>query len=341
VHNLRLQRGGGFSTERSESRRSVEGRLLAPAARPLAPRDHRALYATGLKAYLGDPSEGLLRRAYEIGRGAFAQGKGVLEIAAMHHEALARLLRRSAGATSLEAELRRAGEFLAETLSPYEMAHRGFREANSALRQLNETMERQIQRIAHDVHDAAGPLLDAARLAMSGVAHELSPAMRERLREIGAILNQAETELRRLSHELRPLILDDLGLVPALECLAERVSKRAGLSVRVESALKGRPPAHVETALYRIVQEALTNVIRHSRANHVKIDLRSDAAMCLRCVVHDDGVGFNPAAHSGSGERGLGLLGIRERLNALGGRLRIQSERDGGTALLVEIPAER
>jgi signal transduction histidine kinase len=314
---------------------------LAPAARELAPRDHRALYAAGLKVYLGDPSEGLLRRAYEIGRRALAQGKGVLEIAAMHHEVLAKLLRRSSGSTSLEADLRRAGEFLAEMLSPYEMAHRGFRDAVSALRQLNETMEREIQRIAHDVHDAAGPLLDAARLAMSGVAQELSPAMQERLREIGAILNQAETELRRLSHELRPMILDDLGLVPALECLAERVSKRTSLSVRVESSLQGRPPAHVETALYRVIQEALTNVIRHSRADHVKIELRSDAAMGLRCVVHDDGVGFIPAAHSGGGERGLGLVGIRERLNAIGGRLRIQSERGGGTALLVEIPAER
>jgi signal transduction histidine kinase len=309
-------------------------------SRALSTRDHSALYTGGLKAYMGDPSEGLLRHAYEIGRWAVAQGKGVMEMVTVHHEALGRILRRSSGSASLE-ELRRAGEFFAESLSPYEMAHRGFREAIIALRQLNETMEREIQRIAHDVHDQAGPLFDAARLAMSGVARDLSPAMQERFREIGAILDQAETELRRLSHELRPMILDDLGLVPALQCLADRVSKRASLSVRVESSLAGRQPAHVETALYRIVQEALTNVIRHSGASNVKIELRSDERMKLRCGIHDDGVGFDPAVHSGRGERGLGLVGIRERLNAIGGKLRIRSEPGWGTELFAEIPVEK
>jgi signal transduction histidine kinase len=320
--------------------RSVETKLFAPAARALAMRDLSMLYANALKVHLADASEGSLRRAYEIGRQALAQGKGVLEMATTHHDALARILRRSPGSASWEEELRRAGEFFAESLSPYEMAHRGFRESVSALRQLNETMEREIQRIAHDVHDEAGPLLDAARLAMSGVADDLSPALRERFREIGAILDQAETELRRLSHELRPTILDDLGLVPALQALADRVSKRASLSVRVESSLGGRLSANVEMALYRIVQEALTNVIRHSRASKVKIELSSDARMKLRCVVHDDGVGFDPAALSGRGEGGLGLVGIRERLIAIGGELRIHSEPAWGTELIVEIPVE-
>jgi signal transduction histidine kinase len=170
--------------------RSVETKLFAPAARALAMRDLSMLYANALKVHLADASEGSLRRAYEIGRQALAQGKGVLEMATTHHDALARILRRSPGSASWEEELRRAGEFFAESLSPYEMAHRGFRESVSALRQLNETMEREIQRIAHDVHDEAGPLLDAARLAMSGVADDLSPALRERFREIGAILDQ-------------------------------------------------------------------------------------------------------------------------------------------------------
>src|SRR6266852_5988510 len=131
--------------------RSIEGRFVGPTVRTLARRDHGALYADGLKLYMSDPSEGLLGRAYEIGRWALAQGKGVLEMATMHHEALARILRRSPGSASLEEELRRAGEFFAESLSPYEMAHRGFRETVSALRRLNESMEREIQRIAHDV----------------------------------------------------------------------------------------------------------------------------------------------------------------------------------------------
>jgi two-component system, NarL family, sensor histidine kinase UhpB len=318
--------------------RSVECGLVAPAASTLAMRDHGALYADALKGYMGDPSEGLLRRAYEIGRRAIAQGKGVLEMGTMHHEALAKILRRSSGSGSLEEELRRAGEFLAESLSPYEMAHRGYQEAVPALRQLNETLEREIQRIAHDVHDEAGPLLDAARLAMSAAAHDLSPDLQERFREIGAILDQAETELRRLAHELRPMILDELGLVPALQFLADRVSKRARLAVRLESSLEGRQPALVETALYRIVQEALANVIRHSGASNVKIELSSDARTKLRCVVRDDGVGFDQAVLSGKGNSGLGLVGIRERLKAIRGTLQIRSEPGRGTELLAEIP---
>src|SRR5207245_7990386 len=143
----------------------------------------------------------------------------ILELVAMHHEALARLSKRGPGSVALPQRIVRAGEFFAESLSPYEMAHRRFRDAISALRKLNQTMEREIQRIAHSVHDEAGQLLDAARLAMSAVGDDLPPTLRERLREVGCMLDRAETELRRLSHELRPTILDDFGLVPALQLL--------------------------------------------------------------------------------------------------------------------------
>jgi signal transduction histidine kinase len=241
----------------------------------------------------------------------------------------------------LDQELRRAGEFFAESLSPYEMAHRGFREAVSALRQLNETMEGEIQRIAHAVHDEAGQLLDAARLVMSGVSHDATPHVQERLREVGALLDQAEKELRRLAHELRPTILDDLGLLPALRLLADGFSRRTSVSVTVESSLEGRLPTNIETTVYRIVQEALTNVTRHSRARNVKIELTRDTRAHLRCSVRDDGVGFDPATTSSGGERrGLGLVGIRERLNAVGGTLQIRSAPGRGAELILEIAVE-
>jgi signal transduction histidine kinase len=308
---------------------------------PLAARDLGRIYADALEAASSGADETALRRAYEIGRQGIAQGVGLLEMAAMHHEALARRLGCVTRSPGVEQEIQRAGDFFAESLSAYEMAQRGFREAVFALRRLNETMEGEIQRIAHAVHDEAGQLLDAARIGMSGVARDASPVLQERLKEVGVILNQAETQLRRISHELRPVILDDLGLSPALQVLAEGVSKRSGVTIGVETSLDGRAPPNVETAVYRIVQEALTNVIRHAQAKKVRIQLSRDGRGTLCCTIQDDGAGFEIAGVLGRKERGgLGLIGMRERLNAVGGTLQIRSEPGWGTEVRVEVPAE-
>jgi signal transduction histidine kinase len=286
--------------------------------------------------------EDALQRAYEIGRQGIARGIGLLELATIHHEVLARTLKRISKSTRVEEEVRRAARFFIESLSPYEMAHRGFTEAVCALRSLNETMEREIKRIAHSVHDEAGQLLDAARLAMSRVANDASPALQLRLRELGEILDKAETELRRLSHELRPIILDDLGLVPALQVLAEGVSRRSGVVVEIDTCLKGRASPNVETALYRIAQEALTNVVRHARARNVRVQVARDAKGSLHCGIRDDGVGFDVVTLLSRKERGgLGLIGMRERLNAIGGTLQIRSEPGWGTELRIEVPSEK
>jgi len=215
--------------------------------------------------------ENALRSAYEIGRAALMDGRGVLAMAAIHHTAMAQVLPGISFSASLAEHLSRAHEFFSESLSPYEIAHRGFQDATSALRRLNETLEQEIQRIAHAVHDEAGQLLFAARLAMSNVAHDIDPSLQGRIQEIGTILDQVEKQLRKLSHELRPTILDDLGLAPALESLAKNVSTRAGLSIQVTSSLSGRYAQKIETALYRVVQEALTNIAKHANAKNVEI----------------------------------------------------------------------
>ncbi|MGC2172681.1 MAG: ATP-binding protein [Candidatus Sulfotelmatobacter sp.] len=302
--------------------------------------ERERVYGRALEDYLSRGGEDALQSAYEIGRIALGEGLGVLEMAALHHAVLAQLLPRMNNPESLKQNLDRAQEFFSESLSPYEMAHRGFRDAISALRRLNETLEQEIQRIAHAVHDEAGQLLVAARLAMSGVSHELSPALQVRLQEVGTILDQVETQLRRLSHELRPTILDDLGLLPALEFLTEGISRRAELSIHIQSSLTRRYPPNIETALYRIIQEALTNVTKHAHAKNVEIQL-SNEAKNLQCLVHDDGVGFDaPSVLSCKERGGLGLVGVRERLNAVGGTLQIDSVVGRGTELLVRIPVE-
>jgi signal transduction histidine kinase len=304
-------------------------------------RDLERAYARALQRYLSSGGENALQSAYEIGRTALDDGWGVLEMAAMHHAALVQIVERISGSASLKQDLDRAQEFFGESLSPYEMAHRGFRSAISALHRLNETLEQEIQRIAHAVHDEAGQLLVAARLAMSGVAHDLSPALQGRLEEVGTILGQVEKQLRRLSHELRPTILDDLGLVPALQFLADGISRSATLSIRIQNSLEGRHAPNIETALYRIIQEALTNVTKHAHAKNVEIQL-TNVARHLHCLVHDDGVGFDGSTVLSCKERsGLGLVGIRERLNAVGGTLQIASVVGGGTELFVKIPVEK
>jgi two-component system sensor histidine kinase UhpB len=303
-------------------------------------RDLERAYTRALEDYLSKGGEDALRSAYEIGRAALADGLGVIEMAAMHHAALAQMLQRMGPSASLRQDLDKAQEFFGESLSPYEMAHRGFRDAISALRRLNETLEQEIQRIAHAVHDEAGQLLFAAQLAMSSVAHDLSPSLQGRLQEVGMLLDQAQKQLRRLSHELRPTVLDDLGLVPALEFLTEGISRRAELSIQIHSSLKGRYAPNIETALYRVIQEALTNVTKHSGAKNVEIQL-TKVAKHLHCLVHDDGVGFDtPSVLSCKERTGLGLVGIRERLNAVGGTLHIDSVVGRGTELLVKIPVE-
>jgi signal transduction histidine kinase len=298
-------------------------------------------YAGALEEYLAIGGEDALRSAYELGRMALADGWSLLDVAAMHHAVIAPLLQRINSPALLTQELDRAQEFFRESLIPYEMALRGFQDATSALHRLNETLEQEIHRIAHTVHDEAGQLLFAARLTMSGVAHDVDSSVRGRLQEVGTILDQVENQLRRLSHELRPTILDDLGLVPALESLADSVSTRAGFSIRIHSPLRDRYPQKIETAAYRVIQEALANVTKHAAARNVEIHLsRVDGD--LHCLIHDDGIGFDaPSVISCTMHGSLGLIGIRERLNAVGGTLQIDSAPGRGTKLQVKIPVEK
>ena len=296
-------------------------------------RDMRRLaedYSATLHEYLADANEASLSRGYEIARRALVEGCGVLEVAAIHHRAL----RRVAAERPISDELlKKACDFLAECLSPFEMSHRGAQEGTRALRHLNEVLEGEMKRIAHALHDEAGQLLGSVHIALAGFAAELPPQGARRLKEIEGLLKQIEDELRDLSHGLRPTVLDNLGLVAGLEFLAEKVAKRTGMVVSVDGEPGRRWPANVETALYRIVQEALNNAAKHARATTVRIKLRSTASK-IACSVCDDGRGFDPQTES----KGLGLLGIRERLNALGGTLSVDAGPRRGVTLVADIP---
>jgi len=297
-------------------------------------------YLKGLQDYLSGGGEHALGRGYEFGRAALAAGHSILEILHLHHTVLQRLLEEANDSEKVVAVLRGAGAFITEVLSPYEMTNRGFREAVFALRHLNEMLELEVKRIAHALHDEAGQLLVAVHLALADVSRDLPVPLRERVGHVNVLLDQVDEQLRRLSHELRPTILDDLGLVPAIEFLAEGISKRANQTISVHASLNDRLPTSIEIGLYRVVQEALTNAAKHSRASNVHIQMDRPVGL-VRCSVRDDGAGFDVAAVLASrGGGGLGLLGMQERLNALGGSLEIQSLPGRGTTLLIKIPLE-
>jgi len=297
-------------------------------------------YRLAFAAYTERSDEAALGRAYELGRRAIAEKKSLIEIASLHHQALTAILAGAPGAARHQKLLAAAAEFLAEVLSPYEMAHRGVQDAIAALRRFNETLEDEIKRIAHTVHDEAGQLLVAVHLALAEVARELPQPQKEKFGRIEELLNQVEKQLRSYSHELRPTVLDDLGWIPAIRFLAEGVSKRANLAIQVKSTVLGRLPGPLEIALYRIVQEALTNAAKHSKAAGVWIRISRKNRIFL-CSIEDDGVGFDVAEIKSDRKRGgLGLVGMQERLNAIGGTLSIDSAPGRGTRLLIHLPME-
>ena len=214
------------------------------------------------------------------------------------------------------------------------------RQAESAMRHVNQWLEEKAKRIAHALHDEAGQLLASVYLRVAEIAADMPRQGRQRLEDLRTLLDQVDDQVRRLAHELRPTILDDLGLVPACEFLAEGVSARAQLPITVRGSTGGRLPPDVETALYRVTQEALTNASKHAKATHVTVEFQRTGTAIVGSI-RDDGVGFDlPAILARLGKQGLGLMGMRERLVAVSGKLLIQSNPGQGTSIAFEVPLE-
>ncbi len=196
--------------------------------------------------------------------------------------------------------------------------------------------EEEARRIAHELHDEAGQLLASVHIALDELVAQV-PERADTLQRIHALLDRVEGQLRRLSRELRPTILDDLGLGPAVEWLAQGAAERTGVPITVHAPNR-RLPSAMETALYRIIQEAVTNAIRHAGARTMEIRVWQEGTV-VHAAVRDDGRGFDAEAiMARRGDRGLGLLGMRERVDALGGRFILRSAPGQGTEIAVAIP---
>ena len=212
---------------------------------------------------------------------------------------------------------------LAETFAPRAAVavDLSARVAGDALRRVVEAQELERRRLARELHDQTGQELTSVLLGLKAV--EEAKSDEERAEALAAVREQVvETlhDVRRLAVELRPKALDDFGLVAALEHLRDTFSEQTGMRVDLEAHVGDRLPSDVETALYRIVQEALTNIVKHAQASAVSIVL-ARSARAITAVIEDDGRGFTP----GDGGDGMGLLGMGERLALLGGKLKIES----------------
>jgi signal transduction histidine kinase len=196
--------------------------------------------------------------------------------------------------------------------------------------------EHERKRLARELHDETGQALTSILLGLKSLEQAVSGE--EGLAAIASVRELVVSTLqsvRRLAVELRPSALDDFGLVPAVERLVDTFREQSEIRVDIETNLGDeRLPAEAETTIYRIVQEALTNIVKHANATHVSVLLtRRDSLVAA--VIEDDGRGFDPEA---VGDEGLGLVGMRERLGLVGGRLRIESAGGSGTSLVAEVP---
>lgn len=208
------------------------------------------------------------------------------------------------------------------------------------LQRVIASQEGERQRIAHELHDQTGQALASIMVGLKVLENAAAgDEVRARVADLKKAITAEMNAIHDLAVALRPSILDDMGLVPALEMLAADLRKRHNLAVTLTiiGFAGRRAAAYTETCVYRIVQEALTNVVRHAGASEVKVllDWRGER---IRGVVEDDGAGFDPAILDG-GDRRLGVYGMKERAQLLGGSCRIESEPGQGTMVVFEAPA--
>jgi signal transduction histidine kinase len=230
-------------------------------------------------------------------------------------------------------DFRLAETFAARAAVAVELSQRV---ARDAVRRVVQAQELERQRLARELHDETGQALTSILLGLKPLEEALAdhPAQAT-LTGLREQVVSALQDVRRLAVELRPAVLDDYGLVPALERLIDAFGEQSDTRIDFHSALgEARLPSDMETALYRVVQESLTNIVKHANAKHVSVSL-ARRTTGVAVVIEDDGAGFDLRAVR---EDGIGLLGMRERLALLDARLEIESRPGAGTTVVAEVP---
>lgn len=226
------------------------------------------------------------------------------------------------------------GQDVTDRVRAQEALEESQRDLRTLSRRLMEAQEAERARIARELHDEIGQALAVVKLNLQAIARlTKDERINTQVSDGISVVDQTVDEVRNLSRDLRPSVLDDLGLAAALKWYTTRQAERAGIEIVCNcEALRTRPRREVETACYRIVQEALTNVVRHAKATHVDVDFHMNETT-LTLLVRDNGAGFDvqEAEESDDREGHLGLIGMRERAQNVGGTLSIDSQVGSGT----------
>lgn len=268
-----------------------------------------------------------------------------------HEEVLARILthlRQRNLTRELQAQNRQlAYSNQVEKARLFEAVNQQRTQLRTLTHKLNEVQENERRALARELHDEIGQALTAIHINLAAIQKDLPATnfarVRERVMESTLLADQILDQIRELALDLRPPMLDDLGLIPTLRWYLKRYSTR--LKIETELILTGletRPIPAIETALYRVIQEALTNTARHAAASKVSVALVRNESMVVVDIA-DNGQGFDVAEvlARGGQPHGMGLLGMRERVTLLGGRFDIEAQPGAGTRLLFSIPWEQ
>jgi PAS domain S-box-containing protein len=286
----------------------------------------RALLADGVCSYMALPlvSQGILIGALGLGAGQeYAFTSAHLDIACEVADSVAIAIQQAR---------------LNEQISV------GRERLRSLTRRLVAHQEIERRQIAQELHDQVGQTLTALNISLSIARTQLSAEaiakVGARLDESTRLIEETMARIRDVMATLRPAVLDDYGLAAALHWYTQQFSERTGLEVTLQvdqATATLRLAPEIETALFRTTQEALTNVVKHARVGRAAVALKTDRR-ALRLIVVDRGVGFDPAEPQAADERrGLGLIGMRERVEAVGGRLRLESAPGQGTLIVAEV----
>lgn len=204
---------------------------------------------------------------------------------------------------------------------------------------LNKALEEERKRIAREVHDELGQSLTALKIDITSLEEKLKVnpgCLRQELDSMLSIVNKTLEAVKTITSELRPGVLDQLGLIAAIEWQLKEFASRTGLSfdTNLDESIP-QLPEEIQVSLFRIFQELLTNIMRHSEARHVTVSMTLKSDM-LTLMVHDDGKGIEPEMISSS--ISLGIRGMRERAQYLGGTFDISGGSESGTSVIVRIP---
>jgi len=213
----------------------------------------------------------------------------------------------------------------------------------SLSKNLLNKLEAERRHMARELHDEIGQALTAIKINLQSLQRINDPtAFKKRLDDSIGIVERTLNQVRDLSLNLRPSLLDDIGLVPTIRWYADRLFKTTGIAIELKiDEIKKRPPLEIETACFRIVQEALNNIVRHAGAGKITIELRMmDGYLDLEVI--DDGIGFDVrhAIEDAQMGKSLGILGMRERAELSGGEIVIESNAGGSTKVKARFPVD-